>query len=185
MFINLNDKVMFTQSCFIKKNSIELRNKLEKIGYKNGAWESPHFEYPYLMCYPNRKFGLLKGNGFYITETPIKYDGQIYDYKVPDDCIDCGDNEDLFLAIAALRNDSDKYQWFINPITKTIRKPDYYPQLVGMDGIETIITGYEWFYTDEQDGITEKINNAVECGENPDYISHKATVEELIKHFKK
>ena len=29
------------------------------------------------------------------------------------DSINCDDNEDLFLAIAALRDDSDKYQWFV------------------------------------------------------------------------
>lgn len=27
-------------------------------------------------------------------------------------CIDCGENIDLFLAIASLRDDTDKYQWF-------------------------------------------------------------------------
>lgn len=29
-------------------------------------------------------------------------------------CIDCGENIDLFLAIAALRDDSDYMQWFTN-----------------------------------------------------------------------
>lgn len=29
--------------------------------------------------------------------------------------IDCGTNEELFLAIAALRDDTDKLQWFISP----------------------------------------------------------------------
>ena len=28
------------------------------------------------------------------------------------DAIDCGENIDLFLAIASLRDDTDKYQWF-------------------------------------------------------------------------
>jgi hypothetical protein len=27
-------------------------------------------------------------------------------------CIDCGENINLFLAIASLRDDTDKYQWF-------------------------------------------------------------------------
>lgn len=31
------------------------------------------------------------------------------------DSIDCGTNEDLFLALAALRDDTDKFQWFISP----------------------------------------------------------------------
>lgn len=29
--------------------------------------------------------------------------------------IDCNYNEELFLAIAAIRNDTDIYQWFISP----------------------------------------------------------------------
>ena len=36
----------FIQPCFIRKNTPELRKKLEELGYTNGAWESPHFEYP-------------------------------------------------------------------------------------------------------------------------------------------
>ena len=47
---------MFTTPCFIRKNTPELRKKLEELGYTNGAWETPHLEYPYLqklksMCF--------------------------------------------------------------------------------------------------------------------------------------
>lgn len=32
----------------------------------------------------------------------------------PDEgCINCGDNEELFIALAALRDDTDDYQWFV------------------------------------------------------------------------
>ena len=32
---------------------------------------------------------------------------------IDDVAFDCGDNEGLFLAIAAIRDDTDKNQWFI------------------------------------------------------------------------
>lgn len=68
--------------------------------------------------------------------------------------IDCGTNEELFLAIAALRDDTDKYQWFTD--------------------------GDLWF----------KCGDEV-CNETIEYYLnkygrkiHKATVNELIEHFK-
>ena len=82
---------MFTTPCFIRKNTPELRKQLEELGYTNGAWEEPHFEYPYLMCFPNRKFGLFKGGGFYITEDDYRCDGKRWTYNPPKEYIDCGD----------------------------------------------------------------------------------------------
>ena len=68
--------------------------------------------------------------------------------------IDCGTNEELFLAIAAFRDDTDKFQWFTD--------------------------GDLWF----------KCGDEV-CDENIEYYLnkygrkiHKATVNELIEHFK-
>ena len=103
----------FIQPCFIRKNTPELRKKLEELGYTNGAWESPHFEYPYLMCFPNRKFGLFKGEGFYMTEDDCRIDDKVWTYNPPKEYIDCGTNEELFLALVALRDDSNENQWFI------------------------------------------------------------------------
>lgn len=96
---------MFTTPCFIRKNTPELRNKLEELGYTNGAWESPHFEYPYLKCYPNRMFGLFKAEGFYITEDDYRRDGKTWTYNPPKKYIDCGDNEELFIALASMTDD--------------------------------------------------------------------------------
>lgn len=93
---------MFTTPCFIRKNTPELRKQLEELGYTNGAWETPHFEYPYLKCYPNRLFGLFKGEGFYITEDDYRCDGKTWTYNPPKEYIDCGDNEELFIAIASM-----------------------------------------------------------------------------------
>ena len=49
--------------------------------------------------------------------------------------IDCGTNEDLFLALAALRDDSDKKQWFVH---------DYQYQKVWIFS-EMEDYGKEWF----------------------------------------
>jgi hypothetical protein len=146
----------FIQPCFIRKNTPELRKRLEELGYTNGAWESPHFEYPYLMCFPNRKFGLFKGKGFYMTEDDYRCDGKRWTYNPPKEYIDCGDNEDLFLSIAALRDDTDKWQLFV---FDGIDVPDYFLQ-----------KGDMWICSLDKHLVKN-------C--------HKATVEEIIEHFKK
>lgn len=89
---------MFTTPCFIRKNTPELRKKLEELGYTyipNGRaeWFIPIEELEYLVTYPQS--GCYKGcNGYW--------------YKTD---FDCGTNEDMFLAIAALRDDTDANQW--------------------------------------------------------------------------
>lgn len=120
----------FTTPCFIRKNTEALRKKLEEVGYK---MLSP-IEYDNLEC----------------------SDNWVNDIKSLNDCngINCGFNEELFLAIAALRDDTDKYQWFTD--------------------------GDLWF----------KCGDEV-CNENIEYYLnkygrkiHKASVNELIEHFK-
>lgn len=154
----------FLYKAFIRKNSPELRAKLEDLGYTNGAWEEPHFEYPYLSVWPNPKFGLFKGNGFYMTEDDYRLDDKVWEYKPREDVIDCGDNEELFLAVAALRDDTDKHQWFIyNSMDCTIEQ------------LRTI----EWVKCTE-----DKIEDMMSYDSM--YLNcKKATIEELIEHFKK
>lgn len=132
------------QSCFVRKNTKELRSKLEKLGY-NEFWikgESQLFVDS--LC------------GFYCDATNLDKDNRL---------IDCGENEQLFLAIAALRNDSNYMQWFI------CTEP------------------YE-----------ERIGSIIKCWHQGDFdlfdldvedfeimpLPHwrKATVQELIEHFK-
>lgn len=106
---------MFENSCFIKKNTPELRQYLEKIGYKCGG-KATKFEQPYLYCSLDKYF---ECNGF-----PARYQG----------IVDCEENENLFCAIAALRNDSDRYQWFTDGIItemSTEDLPSKYMQLNG------------------------------------------------------
>lgn len=86
---------MFTQSCFINKNTEELRDKLVKLGYK------------YLpSVIRNRNEMLFANRGYFSNNFP-------YNAMLIDESTDCGDNEELFLALTALRDDSDYMQYFI------------------------------------------------------------------------
>ena len=103
----------FTTRCFIRKNSKELQEKLADIGYSicqcanfaNSEW---------LNTLPIN--GTVHGKGYFDEEMEFP------DWTVEKELrrfvsenpkyIDCGTNEELFLAIAALRDDSDKNQYF-------------------------------------------------------------------------
>ena len=91
---------MFTQECFIRKNSNVLRRKLRNIGYLDNT----------TINY-NKKLIAILGDNYYT------YKDYEHFYKLRSEsyisrCIDCGDNEELFLAIAALRDDSNEHQWY-------------------------------------------------------------------------
>lgn len=86
---------MFTQACFIIKDTQELRDKLKEIGIN-----------PHPCIVPKCINYLFVNRGFY-SRNEIGYKEEI------DSAIDCGTNEDLFLALAALRDDSDYMQYFI------------------------------------------------------------------------
>lgn len=159
---------MFTTPCFIRKNTPELRKQLEELGYTNGAWEEPHFEYPYLMCFPNRKFGLFKGEGFYMTEDDYKCDGKRWTYNPPKEYVDCGTDEHLFLSIAALRDDSDKEQWFI-----TYKSYHSY-----IDYAAILCREDKW----EDEYVKESQQHNFIDTKPEDY--HKANVKEIIRLYK-
>ena len=98
----------FTTPCFIRKNTQELRRGLKELGYFNNSpqWTN-NCSIIWAYQYPMKGF-----------DTPNYVIADSFD--IPFDkhsalCgkfIDCGTNEELFLAIAALRDDTDKYQWF-------------------------------------------------------------------------
>lgn len=99
----------FTTPCFIRKNTEELRKRLQELGYiKNSpvwtdnchiiwayqysqekGFDIPHYVMANAFDIPFDKHSLLCGK-----------------------FIDCGIEEDLFLAIAALRDDNNYMQWF-------------------------------------------------------------------------
>jgi hypothetical protein len=50
------------------------------------------------------------------------------------DAIDCGENIDLFLAIASLRDDTDKYQWFTDGNITEMSTEDLPSKYMMMEG---------------------------------------------------
>lgn len=133
---------MFTQPCFIRKNSKELQERVYRLGGRSGncIWESEFntllvADKDHFRCYDDEW-----GNA---------------DSLVKGGCIDCGTNEQLFLALAALRDDSDKNQWFTD--------------------------GDNWVLCEDIKFSTYWVYNDLNI--NLDTI-HKATPKELIEHFK-
>ena len=142
----------FIQPCFIRKNTPELRKKLEELGYTPNSYE----------CFWD------DDNRYLITFiSPTGFDG--FGLCITDCCIldnksyiDCGANEDLFLALATLRDETDVNQWFVMDVEEY------------MD-----INQGDWFLaTDRNKG--KHIGTQID----PMYC-HKATVEEIIEHFNK
>lgn len=99
---------MFTTPCFIRKNTPELRKALEDFGYnKNSPRYTDDCNIIFAYQYPVKGFD---NPSYVIADTfDIPFDkGSLIRGKF----IDCGVNEDLFLALAALRDDTDAKQWF-------------------------------------------------------------------------
>lgn len=138
----------FTTPCFIRKNTPELREYLSDLGYKQ------------LRC---------SEDGCLVTGLDLvsSIRSECFDNKDPmrtwDTAgrIDCGDDEDLFITLAAMRDDTDYMQWFTNgtDFIKCEREdwPDMYSVLCSGRGKE---------YMNELDKY------------------HKATPTEIIAHFK-
>ena len=126
----------FTTPCLIYKNTLELQGKLKILGY---------VEHPTMMNVDISSQFLICNRGFF-AGIPLGYKEEI------DNAIDCETNENLFLAISALRDDTDKNQWFTD--------------------------GYHWEICPDEVAYINAWINKYESS------PHKATVEELIEHFK-
>lgn len=142
----------FTTPCFIRKNTAELRKKLEELGYKlnNGkAWGR------FLVT-----FRIEETNKWKYVASP---EWDLQNNPDIDVSIDCGTNEDLFLALAALSEDNDYMQWFT-------------------DGTDFILCDrYDW--VDMYSVLCSGLSNAKDRVKELDKFQ-KATAEELIEHFK-
>lgn len=139
----------FTTPCFIRKNTPELRKKLEELGHKlnNGKWMGK-----YLAA-----FQIKETKEWRYVASP---EWDLQNNPDIDASIDCGTNEELFLAIASLRDDTNNNQLFTND------KGDWG---IYRDGSDGGLSGMD-FYGMPNDF---EIDNY-----------HKATVNELIEHFK-
>lgn len=131
----------FTTPCLIRKNTPELRRKLKELGY----YCNPCLGWNNLYTFV---FGLASVRS-------VSDDGINVLSEKTDNIIDCGTNKELFLAIAALRDDTDKHQWFTDE--------------------------NKWIQCSEIKFSTYWVYNDIDM--NLDAI-HKATVNELIEHFK-
>jgi len=144
----------FTTPCFIRKNTANIRNRLKELGY---------------YCNPYLGWNNLYTSIFGPTSIYSLDDDDINGLKEIYDFIDCGTNEELFLAIAALRDDSNYMQWFITDSILSVSFGD----AIGNDHYFTEPKGIMFFWDENWDNAT------IISGRY-----HKATVDELIEHFK-
>ena len=147
----------FTTPCFIRKNTPEIKKKLEELGYK---------DYGNLRFYGDPIIIYCNVNHFFTS--PFVLEGEQYIGKY-NNFIDCGDNEDLFLAVAALRDDTDKNQWFFS---------------TGWTDYAGNSIPDKWVYCDQN-----TLEQFAWVNNSPNSYSRemwkKATIEEIIEHFKK
>lgn len=129
----------FTTQCFIRKSTYKLMDKLNGLGYRLFGCELNED----LCIFTKPECGLYSVEFFSNISHPKESNS-----------IDCGTNEEFFLAIAALRDDTDQFQWFTD--SKKWFQCQYLK--VGMH------------YHDKPEILFEKW--------------HKATVNELVEHFK-
>ena len=144
----------FTTQCFICKNTTSIRNRLKELGY---------------YCNPYLGWHNLFTCVFGINSVYSLDDYGKNGLKGIDGLIDCGANEELFLAIAALRDDSNYMQWFIADSILSVS----YGDSIGNDHYFTELKGIMFFWDENWDNAT------IISGRY-----HKATVDELIEHFK-
>ena len=163
--------MVFIQPCFIRKNTQELRNKLSELGYTYSNCDN--LDLDYIITFPSK--------GRYSIFADYHFKNEHFEKIWKIKYIDCGDNEELFLAIAALRDDTDYMQWFMIPNTKTFPTPGYCGQQ-GMNGYQQIITSVEYYKYDRKDNrISDMIKFEKEAGET--ILPRKLTIEELKLWF--
>lgn len=129
----------FKQPCFIRKNTPELQKKLVLLGYRHNIFDEN--DRPWLAA----NYGLF-----------ISVD-EGFQRLFPTD-IDCGTNEKMFLALAAMRDDSDYMQWFICD------------------------DGESMFQVDKPGMTVDEYDHNYMDGWNTDGY-RKATAEEIVEHF--
>lgn len=137
----------FTTPCFIREDTEYLRKKLKKLGY------TPFDD--------DKRDGLVADKSGYMYS--------ILENNLISSTYNCGTNEELFLAIAALRDDTNENQWFVADSPLSVS----YDDTVGNDHYFTEPKGSVFFWD-------ENWNHATIISGN----YHKATVKELIEHFK-
>ncbi len=94
---------MFTSKCFIRVNKPYIIDRLIDLGYVKALFDEEYAE--------SEAYGLIVDQG---DIAPLVHGIQEMELMFTYGFIDCDENVGLFLALAALRDDSDYMQWFIN-----------------------------------------------------------------------
>lgn len=162
----------FTTPCFVRVEDAEKRDELldwlQDIGYD--LYQSARsLNYPILCCNM-------------IDDEPGNVYGE-YAEELTGLCgifaYDCGENIELFKALAAMNDENDLNQWFIAHV---VIRFDRLKDMVQTETGERFIMAGDWFKV-----LIPRANNirakwmAARC---PNQLSHKATKEEIIEHFK-
>ena len=149
---------MFTEVCLVRKNTKRLIRTLENMGYKcinvEGCTLDAH-------NYDGKGNHKKIDEGTAIITSYYGNFGVIYDIDVvvKKGRVDCGVDEELFLAIAAINNETDINQWFTNS--------DYSC----------------WVFCDKDSFEYEfELDRDIRCMIAKSQF-HKASAEELINHF--
>lgn len=152
----------FTQSCFIRKNTPELRKRLEDLGYNKSEFGSDlNNSIATTVSNDKSSYTCIKDQSFDDTNPHTTWGLKFR--------IDCGTNEELFLALASLRDDNDVNQFFC-----------YEGKIVVcvQDSSSTINIYNDKFYK------VKLFDNKNILFEVPFKKLIKCTVEEIIEYFK-
>ena len=140
----------FTTPCIIRKNTTKIRDRLKELDYNCNPYLGWHNLYTTI-------------HGYASVYSMNDDDINVLSKKI-DSFIDCGVNENLFLAIAALRDDTNENQWFTNG-----EEWAYHPKTECCSPCNTVYRTLAFDYIPKD---TNMVNY------------HKATVKELIEYFK-
>jgi hypothetical protein len=147
----------FKYDCFVRKDVSECADFLRMFGYEDGVNE--------IGDCTEARCGLYNGKRSY---TPYFCAEDSERMNTVRNSIDCGTNIMLFFAIAALSDDTDKYQWFYS---------------TGWTDFEGNPLPDKWVFCDQ-----DTLEHFAWVNNSPNTYKtgwKKANVEELINHFGK
>lgn len=145
----------FIQSCFIQKCTQTLIEELIALGYKISDRTSLSYG---IFC-NNGKIKICSTN-----EQPSIKDKNF---------IQCYDNEDLFLALAAMKDDTDKHQWFV--LDTRLGSINYPDSLIPKGSLMKCMTD-SWNIDLLEDGTPNPLSSR-------NIPAHKANTKELLFFF--
>ena len=143
---------MFITPCFIRNNTFAIRVELSKLGYENST-----------NNVVGDSIATTPVTSHYTTISQKMYDDPNPNSTWSNNRIDCGRNEEMFLALAALRKDTDKNQWFICQ-----------EEYISTHTMDFVKVG-TWQLNTQYDKLPYSLKK----------LWRKAKVEEIIEHFRK